>query len=427
MKTIGMGLLLGLAMLLTLASLPMAARAQGATTLHVWYASDDAVEQGWFRELVGRYMEAHPGVRIEVLFQGNRELSRNMILALSAGALPDMAYMYRRLTGFPALQEPGGLLDLTAAARERAWDQRLRPGVLEDFNRTYGDRVVAVPYALNHVAVLYNRKLWDERGLQVPRTLDAFEAILERAQAAGLTPLEFGNADFWPADTWYLTLVSALAPVEELEPAMDGAPGFSYERPEMVRAAALLQRWAQSGSFTRGYDALEPEEAVDLFFRGRTLMTLAPSMLSSLILENQLATGIEVGVFAFPRAEDGEVPVALDGGHHGWVIPASSRNQDAAIDFLDYLLSPEAGSLMLSRGALPAHRLEEPEPVAAFQAEWLHLLEETERGLRLDYAPVRGFNEVMEGQLQVLMAGMIPPEELARRLQTAYDAAERVR
>lgn len=399
--------------------------AQSATTLTVWYSTDDPVERVWSQHLARSFNASHPTIHVRLVDYSFEDLNTKLQLALSGGNPPDLAYVTPRGPGIPAYVGAHRLLDLTSAARAHGWAARLRPGLLADYNRPfpfYGGRrgeIVGVPTALAAVGVLYNERLLAQLHLAVPRSLSAFQTALARAARAGYTPIGIGNGDGWLGDDWYLTLVNALLPRSALAPEQVLAPGFSFHRPPFLAAGRLLQTWSKANYLTPDFGGLDAQEGVDQFFRGKTLFQLISSSENAQILHDQQQTGLPIGVFAFPRSSGGgTVPVS---GYLGWVVPAASHHPQQAIDFITSLLSPPITRFLLRRGVLPAARgSDSMTGLPGWQQQYLHALDTAEAGIYLDAAPIPNINATMEANVQLLLQGYELPSSLVNSLQEAY-------
>lgn len=425
--------------LLLIFVLPLAgcASSAGGRVLHIWYSTDDPVERSWAPQLARAFEASHPGVHVQLSVYSFEDLNTKLQLALSAGDPPDLAYVTPRGPGIPAYIGAHRLRDLSGAARGGHWAAKLRPGLLAQYNEPFSflgarpGEVVAVPTALAAVGILYNRALLARLHLTVPDSPAAFARDLARAKASGYTPIELGNGDGWLGDDWYLTLVNALAPPADLAREQRLARNFSFRRAPFVRAAQILQRWAQRAYFTTNFGGLDAQEGLHLFFGGHTLFTLVSSSQNPQIVREEARSHLPIGVFAFPRAGGGRVmPVS---GYLGWVVPAAARHPADAEAFINSLLSRQVGRFLLGRGVLPAMRVGgapggaalRPSLSSVWQAEYLNALETATPGVYLDAAPVPNINATMEANVQLLLQGYEPPSFLVHSLQDVYDTRGR--
>lgn len=395
------------------------------TTLRIWYSTDDPVERVWSQQLARRFEARHPGTRVDLADYSFEDLNTKLQLALAAGDPPDLAYVTPRGPGIPAYVGAHLLLDLSAAARDRHWAQKLRPGLLAGYNHPFGfegakrGSVVGVPMSLAAVAVLYNQRLLRRLHLALPTTFAAFETALARARAAGVTPLGLGNADGWLGDDWYLTLVNALVRPAALQPEQDLSRGFTFRRPPFLRAARILRRWADRSYFTRDFGGLDAQEGIDQFFQGHTLFQLVSSSENAQIRRESAQTGMPIRIFAFPGMIGPVVPQA---GYLGWVVPAASHHPAEAIDFIQSILSPSISDFLARQGALPAARARLNGSLPVWQQEYARAVATAHPGIYLDAAPIANLNGTMEANVQLLLQGYEAPTFLVKSLEEVYSS-----
>src|SRR5690606_5870650 len=135
-------------------------------------------------------------------------------MILNSDEVPDvMEYNKGNATaGF--LSQNGLLTDITDVAIERGWDQILSPG-LQTTSR-YEDGVMGsgawygVTNYGEYVMVYYNVDMFEERGLEVPTTLEEFEAVMDAFVAEGIIPMATGATEY-PAQHIFYELVLSQA------------------------------------------------------------------------------------------------------------------------------------------------------------------------------------------------------------------------
>jgi raffinose/stachyose/melibiose transport system substrate-binding protein len=395
-----------------------------ATTIRVWYSTDDPAERVWSHQLARRYEASHPDVTVQFSVYSFEDLNTKLELALSAGNPPDAVYVTPRGPGIPVYVANHQLRDLTPYARAGHWAAKLQPGLLARYNGPFSylgaprGHIVAVPTTLAAVGVLYNRTLLQKLHLSVPRSPAAFNAALVKAKAAGYTPIGIGNADGWVGDDLYLTLVNAMVPPSALEPEQRLSAQFSFTRPPFLRAANQLRAWASNGYLTPNFGGLDAQEGINLFFRGKTLFQLISSSQNPQITQNEVATGLPIGVFAFPT--DRGVRTSPSSGYLGWVIPRAAAHPHAAADFIGSLLTGSTARFLLQHGSIPATRTGALHSDMAWQQTYLDAVRSAQPGIYLDAAPVSNLNATMEANVQLLLQGYEHPSFLVNSLQKVY-------
>lgn len=147
----------------------------GPVTLTMWHGYTDA-EADSLTSLLADWNAANPDIKIEPLFVNNDKALQKLTVALQGGEPPDITYQYG--SSLPQLAAAPGLVDLTS------WTQQ--PDVnWEDFVQgardaaTFEGRVLGVPALIDNLAVVYNKTLFDDAGLEYPNdqwTWDDFRA-----------------------------------------------------------------------------------------------------------------------------------------------------------------------------------------------------------------------------------------------------------
>ncbi|MFE4693895.1 extracellular solute-binding protein [Streptomyces sp. NPDC056749] len=190
----GTGLALGAA-----AALPGCARgtgdgvgADGKVVVELWHGQTDTGRAA-IEELVEDFNRTHPGIRVD---PGGGVLADAMLqkitAALASGSFPDIAYVFG--SDLASVARSPSVVDMTDTMRSTPridfWDPA-REAV------TLNGRVRAAPALLDALAVVCNKKLFEDIGLPLPRpgwTWDEFVATARRLTAAGSG--RFGTG--WP-------------------------------------------------------------------------------------------------------------------------------------------------------------------------------------------------------------------------------------
>lgn len=429
-RALGAGILSSLLFGTASGTLRTASPARAATTLRIWYGTDDPTEAPVIQALAARFQAAHRDVKVELTTYDLEDMNDKMQLALSSGNAPDLIYTTPRGPGLPAYVRADKLLDLSNVARKDGWANSLRPGLLASYNdlltptANAGGHVYGAPYEMAIVGVLYNQAIFSRLHLSIPTSLATFEATAARVKAAGLIPLGLGNADGWLGDDWYLTLVNALVGPAPLVPEQHLARNFSFTGTNFVKAAQILQDWANREYFTPLFGGLDAQDGINAFFQGKTAMALISSTENGQIVSLATGTRLPVGIFAFPSADARKAPVMPQAGYAGWAVPKASHQPALAEAFITQMLSHATAQTLLAHGLLPARRLTTGDLAGTqgFQRSYLQALATATPGIYLDGAPVPNLNATMEANVQLLLQKIEAPSFLVRSLQEVYSS-----
>jgi len=203
--------------------------------------------------------------------------------------------------------------------------------------------------------VFYPKKAWDAAGYEAPTTLEELSELTEQIKADGTTPWCMGigsdTATGWPATDWFEDLIMRFGGVEGYN------SWVSHETPfdsDLVREAAAYfeETLFTEGNVVGGRSAISSTAfgvaGNPLFDDPAGCMLLKQgSFITTFFPEDvQADLEAEVGVFAFPGVEEGDLPV-LGGGDLA-VLTKDSAGARAAMEILT---DPTIGEIAASNGS----------------------------------------------------------------------------
>jgi len=211
-----------------------------------------------------------------------------------------------------------------------------------------GGKQYILPAFYGWFAVYYNVALFERCQVQPPGTWAEFLAVSERLLSSGVMPLVYSGGSQRIASLWFDYLDVRLNGPEFHESLIDGR-----ERYDDPRVGKVFEQWATLAD--RGYIAedswdMGPAESVQYVLDGEAAMVLAESR----------GPDDELDFFTFPIV-DPALPVGEIVYLYGYVIPANSPHKAQALEFLSYLGSLEAQTLLTENfaaktGLVPIHQ-----------------------------------------------------------------------
>lgn len=91
--------------------------------------------------------------------------------------------------------------DLTAIWKPLLAEGKVKQEVADAF--TFDGKIYAVPNNVAYWAIFYNKNVYKELGLEVPKTWDELEGNLAKIKAAGKVPIGQTIEGRWPAFIWF--------------------------------------------------------------------------------------------------------------------------------------------------------------------------------------------------------------------------------
>lgn len=151
---------------------------------------------------------------------------------VAAGTYPTASQML----GYTVLDyaQAGVMGDLTETAKKEGWDKAV-PAALQKF-ATYNGKWVAVPVNVHSVNWLWiNKAVMEKIGGTEPKNFDDLIALLDKAKAAGITPLALGGQD-WQEATMFDSIVLSTGGPEFYKKAMNDLDEDSLKSDTMKKS-----------------------------------------------------------------------------------------------------------------------------------------------------------------------------------------------
>ncbi len=313
-----------------------------------WHGQTQGVAE-LLQQMIDDFNRTHDDVVVSKDSGGvnSDRMLQKVTAGLQAGNYPDIAYIYGSdLANLAGSEE---LVDLTERtdAGELNWDAFF-PAAQEA--ATVDERVRAVPAFLDNLAVVYNKKIFDDAGVEYPTDDWTWDDFL--ATAAELNDPAKGIAGFaWPGTgdedtTWRIWPLIWQQGGEIL--SEDGT-SVAFDGPEGQAALDVVAQAADDESVYIDSSA-GSERMQQLFTSGKMALNIA----GPYALPEYVDGGVDYGVVALPSFGGEHTTI---GGPDTWAIFDNGEAQvEGAVEFLDWFSQPEqqlrwiaeAGSLPLT-------------------------------------------------------------------------------
>ena len=133
-------------------------------SIQIWegYTGPEATE---FSKLIKQYEKENPGEKVSSLYVNNDNTLQKVTTAVQGGSPPDIAYLYGSWA--PNVATIPKVVDLTQVVKQSSvnWNDFY---VGEREVATVNGKVIGIPALVDNLAVVYNKKLFAQAGLQPP-------------------------------------------------------------------------------------------------------------------------------------------------------------------------------------------------------------------------------------------------------------------
>jgi raffinose/stachyose/melibiose transport system substrate-binding protein len=388
--------------------------AAAAVTL-TYLVDDSEANQASAKALAEAYMALHPEVTITVESRpGGTEGDNIVKTRLATGEMTDI-FWYNSGSLLQALNPSETLVDLS--------QETFVANMVESFLPTVSQngQIFGVPsQTAMGGGILYNKKIYEDLGLNVPKTWAEFAANNEAIKEAGIPPVIATFADTW---TSQLFVLADYYNVEQAHPTF--AADYTNNKakyattPEAMAGFTYLREGFDKEWWQQDFGTTTFEQGLNMLANGEGAHYPMLTFALSTIAANSPDLVNDIGFFAQPGTD------AAKNGATIWMpaatyIPKTTSNLEVAKDFLGFIASTAGvdalnaataptGPYVVKGATLPDSVLPAVKEVAAY-------IDAGQSGPALEFlSPVKG--PTLEQLCVAVGTGQMTPEEAA----AAYD------
>ncbi|PSP12307.1 MAG: ABC transporter substrate-binding protein, partial [Cyanobacteria bacterium SW_9_47_5] len=314
-----------------------------------------------FNSLVDKFNQTHNQIQVEALYVGQPDGQLPKILTSVVGEVPpDLLWFVPQLTG--QLVELDAIRPLEDWLNQSPVKSEIDPVLFESME--LNGHIWSVPFGTNNAAIFYRPSLFEKAGItKIPQTWEelreAAKKLTQDFDGDGLTDqygmfLSLGKGE-WTVFAWLPFVYSA------------GGELLENKQPNLVDSGTIAALQFGANLVEEGWATLSaPERGFELnnFLTGRAAMQVTgPWTLGQL-----RQTDTDYDVFPFPVCKK---RAAVVGGENLFVFKTAPEREQAAWEFLEYVLSKEFQTeWALKTGYLPVNlEAQQSEKYQAFVQE----------------------------------------------------------
>jgi raffinose/stachyose/melibiose transport system substrate-binding protein len=275
-----------------------------------------------------------------------------------------------------------------------------------------------VPGELETIGMFYNKDMFKQLGIDQPQSIDDLRGASEQIKAAGKVPMAAGDKDGWEGGHYLSMALASEIGSSKMADIING--DASWNSPEVVSAFQLWSDFDKDGFLPKSPTSVNYDAATSLFYSGDAPMIPTGSWLVGEIDDN---TDFNVGYIPFP-GPDGQ-GIFTGGLGSGPFISASTSKKDAALEFVNFLASPEHGKWTVEN----LHTIP-PIPIDTKGLDvsplFAQVLKDTatlgksgDFGYNIDVMASDAVNEAMYDGVQGVLTGQLTAEDAAQGMADA--------
>jgi raffinose/stachyose/melibiose transport system substrate-binding protein len=289
------------------------------------------------KALIAAFEKKNPNIKIKLeLGPQGAELDNMVKTRLATQEMTDI-FVYNAGSLFQALKPESQLQPVNDEPWVEDLDEAFAPTV------SANDQVYGAPFGSAFGGgILYNKKVYEKLGLEIPKTWDEFMANNAKIKAAGIDPVIQSYGDTWTSQLFVLADYHNVASEVPDWDQQYTANQVKYADEPAVEGFRRLEEVNKAGYENKNFGSLKFQAALSMLAKGKgahypALTVIVPN------LETSDPDKIDdVGFFAQPSADASKngMTLWLPGAAY---IPKTTEGAklDAAKKFLAFIASPE--------------------------------------------------------------------------------------
>ena len=290
-KSVAVAVIASLA-ITTIAFAGPASAAKKSKTLNFYHDKN-----GWDARFMGVSQALNDGVKIKLkpsTYADTTIYQNTLNQAAKTGKGPDLLTWwsgYRMVDG----AKNGIFADITDV-----WKDAIKAGdVSADLQKQFqvGKKTYGIPNGVSYWPMFYNKKVFAENNLTVPKTWAEFINICDTLKAKGITPLTASVDGAWPSFIWFEQLLISQDPKLYLDLTSNK---IKYTDPKVKAVFQIWKDMIDKGYFTPGDTQFFGEKAVALMNEG-TMTPVGTWNNSAYSVTGGLVGGKDYDAFVIPN------------------------------------------------------------------------------------------------------------------------------
>lgn len=297
------------------------------------YPDPTAPNNKIMKKIVADYTAAHPNVKIELDSLNTDQQKMKLKTQAASKEVPDITIVNPSAQMKPFV-DAGLLAPLNDMLDQNGLKDTFQKGILDYY--TFNNNVYALPDGNNLGVVYYNKELFSQAGVEVPKTFEDMVEAAKKLKAKGIIPMAIPEKDTWTGSFLFMNMVLRT----------NNGPNFlkdvldkkkTFEDPAFVEAVSKLQDLVQAGAFQEGATSFDLTAGENLFKTGKAAMYYMGTWATGAIDDSSVKG--KVGAFKFPTVGGkGNPDQFMLAPGSGFAISANSKHLKETKDFLNYFM-----------------------------------------------------------------------------------------
>jgi len=293
------------------------------TTTIRWFANANEY-QDHYKLLIAEFNKVEPNIKIDLSLTQD-DYPQMLKIQLAAGQVPDI---FNTMLG----TEVHAFNEYSADLSNQPWVANILPAGLADLKDE--GKVIAIPVVQNAFGIIYNKKMFADNGIRVPKTVAELETACKALQAKGITPFGNGFKEWWVFKHIFMNFQSAQNPdVKTLNQAFQAGKTKFKDNPILTGyfdVIDLFLKYSYPNPISTDFN-----DQMNLIATGKVAMITGQGIWAEPGI-NKITPSMELGIFGVPVNNDPAKTKLVLGADHAWRVSKTSPNQAAVAKFINF-------------------------------------------------------------------------------------------
>lgn len=305
-------------------------------------------EAGYMDAVVEGFKESHPDIDVQYSTLGVNFEGGGIQTLLRSGSGPDVLLVNSGPGRVGLLSEAGLIRPLDDVYEEFDLDDVYEPWITDQIRAQGDGTIYEIVEGVGVYQVYYNRKIFQDAGIEPPQTWDDFLSNCTTLVDAGVLPIVAGVRDNF-AGGWMLgQLLQSSAGTDTMSDVIYN--GGEFAQPDVLRGAEMLETLLDQGCIDgNAAAALDALQAKAAFIDGQGAMAFVAQELPG-EAEKAGANRDDFGSFSMPSRDSNRPPTPTAGLGYSWVMNADTENLPAAKAWMEWVASDDYLRLTAENG-----------------------------------------------------------------------------
>lgn len=390
------------------------------------YANEDNRRDQYYLEKVDEFLEENPNVEIEDLSitAGDSYMSK-MKTMIAAGDVPDLFICSYEMPRYE-MAKNGTIANLEDIINSSEWTGPKDPKYFEGYTfEAQGlEGVYGIPNALGTAPLFVNKKIFNDLGLEIPKTWEDLEEAAPTLIDAGITPLTVSAKDTAKCTLLFTQLAVKMYGMDIVDKFKNKDVDWTDE--QLMSVLEKYKELIDEGIFGTNAVSYGFDNSLNDFEQGKAAMLLEYSFTLPNIQDMEIEPDISCINFLSFRDKPEYENIWYTDTYEGFCIGAEpgTPEYDAAVGLLTKLLSQDTFNgcaEVMGGGVYPLEVQYDESKVCNFMKEFADAYKSCESISTIlpAYIEDATLSDLTASEMQTLFVGRTP-EDVAKTLNAEY-------